>query len=96
MSSPRQKRTKIIATLGPSSDKEDTLRAMIAAGMNVVRINFSHAKHDALRKTLMRVRCAAAETGTPWRSWAICEDRASGSAKWRAGRSRSKRARRLS
>ena len=65
MSTPGQKRTKIIATLGPASDKEDTLRAMIAAGMNVVRINFSHAQPAALRATLDRVRRAAAAAGVP-------------------------------
>ena len=65
MSNPAQKRTKIIATLGPASDKEDTLRAMIAAGMNVVRINFSHAKPDVLRATLDRVRRAAGALGVP-------------------------------
>ena len=65
MSNPGQKRTKIIATLGPASDREDTLRAMIAAGMNVVRINFSHAKPEVLRATLDRVRRAAAAAGVP-------------------------------
>ena len=58
-------RTKIIATLGPACDNEQTLGAMIAAGMNVVRVNFSHAKHDTLKKTLLRVRLAAAASGTP-------------------------------
>ena len=61
---PRQ-RTKIIATLGPASDHEHTLRAMIDAGLNVVRINFSHAKHDALRDSLARVRRAAEAAGVP-------------------------------
>ncbi len=65
MTIPTHQRTKIIATLGPASDRDDTLRAMIAAGMNVVRINFSHAKHDSLKATLQRVRRAAAESGEP-------------------------------
>ena len=59
------KRTKIIATLGPASDRDDTLRAMIDAGMNVVRINFSHARHDTLRASLARVRRAADDAGVP-------------------------------
>ncbi len=59
------KRTKIIATLGPACDRDDVLRGMIAAGMNVVRINFSHQKHEALRLSLERIRRASAETGVP-------------------------------
>lgn len=59
------KRTKIIATLGPACDREDTLRAMIDAGMNVVRINFSHQKAEALRGTVERVRRVSAEAGVP-------------------------------
>ncbi len=62
---PPRKRTKIIATLGPASDRDDVLRGMIAAGLNVVRINFSHAKHDALRDSVERVRRVSAETGVP-------------------------------
>ncbi len=65
MSTPPGKRTKIIATVGPASDREDVLRALILAGMNVVRINFSHARHDPLRETLARVRRAAGACGTP-------------------------------
>ena len=59
------KRTKIIATLGPASDRDDVLRGMIAAGLNVVRINFSHQKPDALRASLERIRRVSAETGAP-------------------------------
>ena len=62
---PTPKRTKIIATLGPASDREDRLRGMIAAGMNVVRINFSHQKPDALRASLERIRRVGAEVGAP-------------------------------
>ena len=36
--------TKIVATLGPASNTPDMLQAMIAAGVNVVRLNFSHGK----------------------------------------------------
>ncbi|HEX9923911.1 MAG TPA: pyruvate kinase [Anaerolineae bacterium] len=40
------KRTKIVATVGPASDNEETLRRMILAGLDVVRINFSHSDQD--------------------------------------------------
>jgi len=40
-----QKRTKIVATLGPASESKEVLKKMIEAGMNVVRINFSHSDH---------------------------------------------------
>ena len=36
------KRTKIVCTVGPSTDKPGTLEAMLRAGMNVARFNFSH------------------------------------------------------
>ncbi len=38
-----QKRTKIVATLGPSTDKPGVLEQLIRCGVNVVRLNFSHA-----------------------------------------------------
>ena len=61
----QHKRTKIVATLGPACDREEVLRGMIAAGLNVVRINFSHGRHDALSEAVERIRRVAAETGTP-------------------------------
>ncbi|HUT41904.1 MAG TPA: pyruvate kinase [Gammaproteobacteria bacterium] len=45
------RRTKIVATLGPATDKENVLDDMIRAGMDVVRVNFSHGSHeDHLRR----------------------------------------------
>jgi pyruvate kinase len=52
------KRTKIVATVGPASDNEETLRQMILAGLDVVRINFSHSDQDytsALIKLIRRI-----------------------------------------
>ncbi|HLU10139.1 MAG TPA: pyruvate kinase [Oceanobacillus sp.] len=55
------KRTKIVATIGPTSNDEDTLRQMIRAGMDVARINFSHGDHKTHGKAIDDVRRIAAE-----------------------------------
>ena len=53
-------KTKIIATLGPACDDESILRSMIAAGMNVVRLNLSHGTFDDHAQRLARLRMVAA------------------------------------
>ena len=58
------KHTKIVATIGPASYDPETLRAMIHAGMNVARINFSHGDHQAHGETIDHIRRIAAEEGT--------------------------------
>jgi pyruvate kinase len=58
-----QKRTKILATVGPASDKTDTLIALIKAGVNVFRLNFSHGTHEYHSKVLANIRSAMRETG---------------------------------
>jgi len=57
--------TKIIATLGPASDAPATLDALIAAGVDVVRLNFSHGSHPEHAARFARVREAAARAGCP-------------------------------
>ncbi len=57
------KRTKIVCTIGPASRSEDALRAMIRAGMNVARINFSHGTHEAHAKNIANIRRIAQEEG---------------------------------
>lgn len=55
------KHTKIVATLGPSSSDPDTIRAMIRAGMDVARINFSHGDHATHGERIAMVRRIAQE-----------------------------------
>ena len=57
------KRTKIVATLGPRSRDEATVRQMIRAGIDVARINFSHGDHETHGATIDLVRRIAAEEG---------------------------------
>ena len=40
------KKTKIVCTLGPASENEETLRELIKNGLNVCRLNFSHGSHE--------------------------------------------------
>lgn len=56
-------KTKIVATIGPASDRPEVLRRMIEAGMDVARINFSHGDFSGHGETIARVRRAAAEAG---------------------------------
>ena len=58
------KKTKIVATIGPKSGDEETLRQMIRAGMNVARINFSHGTHEDHATRIERVRRVAEEENT--------------------------------
>lgn len=58
------KHTKIVATIGPASSDAETLRAMIRAGMNVARINFSHGDHATHGQVIETVRRIAAEEDT--------------------------------
>ncbi len=57
------KRTKIVATIGPTSRDEDTLRQMIRIGLDVARINFSHGDHETHGKAIDDVRRIAKEEG---------------------------------
>jgi pyruvate kinase len=59
------RRTKIVCTLGPACDSDEGLEALIRAGMNVARINFSHGTHDQHAATIARVRRVAERLGAP-------------------------------
>jgi pyruvate kinase len=58
-----QPKTKIIATLGPASRSEETLEALINAGVNIIRLNFSHATPEEHLESAQRVRKISAKLG---------------------------------
>jgi pyruvate kinase len=49
-------RVRIVATIGPSSYEEDTIRKMVQAGMDVARLNFSHGTHTDYARSIQRIR----------------------------------------
>lgn len=57
------KKTKILATVGPASDKLEILEGMIKAGVNVFRLNFSHGSHEYHLATLEKIRQASQNVG---------------------------------
>ena len=60
-----RRRTKIVCTLGPATDSAEGIRALLEAGMDVVRLNFSHGDREAHRATIRRIREVAAGAGRP-------------------------------
>ena len=65
------RRTKIVATIGPSSDSEETIHALIGAGVDVFRLNFSHGTHESHAAAIKRVRAVSENSG---RHVAIMQD----------------------
>jgi pyruvate kinase len=63
--------TKIVATLGPASDNDAVLDDLVAAGVDVIRLNFSHGTHETHGAAMRRVRAAAERAG---RHVAILQD----------------------
>lgn len=59
----RQRRTKILATLGPATDPPGVLEDLFRAGVNVVRLNFSHGDPSGQAKRAADVRAAAQRVG---------------------------------
>jgi pyruvate kinase len=62
---PIDRRTKIVATLGPASESRERLRALIEAGVDAVRFNLSHGTHEGHSQRAWLVREIAAEVGRP-------------------------------
>ena len=65
------RRTKIIATVGPACDTDGLLDALVAAGVDIFRLNFSHGTQETHAATFHRIRAAAARAG---RQVAILQD----------------------
>src|SRR5688572_33415309 len=65
------RRTKIVATLGPASDREAVIEELIAAGVDLFRLNFSHGTHESHGAAVRRIRAAAEQQG---RSVALLQD----------------------
>ena len=65
------RRTKIIATLGPASDSQGGVDALIAAGVDIFRLNFSHGSHDTHEAVYSRIRSASGRAG---RQVAVMQD----------------------
>ena len=59
------KKTKIVCTLGPSSNSQEVVEQMIQAGMNVARFNFSHGSHEEHKARMDMVRAASKKVGIP-------------------------------
>jgi pyruvate kinase len=63
MATKTEKKTKIVATIGPSSESEENLKKMIKAGMNVTRLNFSHGEYSWHRMAIKRIKKVSKELG---------------------------------
>ena len=68
---PPVRRTKIVATVGPASNTPAAIRDLVAAGVDVFRLNFSHGTHAGHGEAITLIRAAAAEAG---RQVAILQD----------------------
>ena len=60
-----KRRAKIVATIGPASQDEQTLAALLEAGVDVARLNFSHGTHADHQAVFTRLRRLSAESGRP-------------------------------
>ena len=62
---PRKRRTKIVATIGPVTSSAERLGELLAAGLDVIRLNFSHGTHDEHAAVVREARRIAQEMGRP-------------------------------
>ena len=61
----RNRKVKILATIGPASSSEEMLRKLFEAGADVFRINMSHTDHELMRTLVGRIRAVEAAIGRP-------------------------------
>jgi pyruvate kinase len=59
------RKAKIVATIGPASEKEEILEQLVRAGMNVARLNFSHGTHEQHAERIASIRKASRRLGLP-------------------------------
>ena len=59
------RKTKIICTIGPASEKPEVLEQMIKAGMDVARLNFSHGTHESMQKTIDTIKAVREKMNAP-------------------------------
>jgi pyruvate kinase len=57
------RRTRIVATLGPASSSQTTIRELMDAGVDLFRLNFSHGTHGSHAESIQRIRAAASDAG---------------------------------
>ena len=76
----RNRRVKIVATLGPASNNEETMRRLFEAGADVFRVNMSHATHAACATSMRRCAGWRPSSRGPSASWSISRDQSSASA----------------
>ena len=65
------RRTKIVSTLGPATDSAEMIGKLMDAGVNIFRLNMSHAPHDWVRRVFADIRAESAKRAnvTPASSW---------------------------
>mgnify|MGYP001566834180 CR=1 FL=1 len=61
----KKKKTKIVATIGPATENAPAMTALAKAGMNVIRLNFSHGSYEEHRKSITLARAIAKKLGMP-------------------------------
>lgn len=59
------RKTKIICTLGPATDREGVLRQLAESGMDVARLNFSHGTHEEQKRRIDAIKAIREELGLP-------------------------------